>query len=117
MFFLRSRTRFRPEISWAPTNGTPGWEFEFKQRLDGGILESLGRLFKGQLKNSLHHLFNYLKDRQCIVTLEEISHDYLDIHSPEVLDMITSGSSEWKEMVPEGVATAIVERKLFGFSG
>ena len=58
--------------------------------LDGGILESLGRLFNAQLKlliypakdkytgavegmanlklgQSLHHLFNYLSDRRCIV--------------------------------------------------
>lgn len=113
---------------------------QYYAALDGGILESFGRLFKEQLKlliyprknestgkieslddlqleNSLRHLFDYLKGRQCIIALEDISQEFLGIHSPDVLDMITSGSGEWQQMVPESVATAIVERKLFGYSG
>lgn len=108
--------------------------------LDGGILESLGRLFKAQLTlliyplknsvsqkiegleslqldNSLQHLFAYLADRNCIVALDDISHQHLDIHSPEVLEMIENGGDEWTTMVPEGVAAAIREGSLFGYSG
>lgn len=107
--------------------------------LDGGILESLGLLFKEQLtlfiypmKNnanqqiegleslalgdSLHHLFAYLADRSRIVQLEDISHQYLDIHSPDVLKMIANGCEEWTAMVPEGVATVIKNRNLFGYA-
>ena len=113
---------------------------QYYAALDGGILESFGRLFKEQLKlliyprknestgkieglddlqleNSLQHLFDYLKSRQCIIALEDISQEFLGIHSPDVLDMIRNGSGEWQQMVPESVATAIVERKLFGYSG
>ena len=116
------------------------FEEQHYEGLDGGILESFGRLFKEQLtlliyplknrssgeidgldsltlENSLHHLFNYLRDRQCIVPLEDISHRYLDIHSPDVLNMIASGDGEWTKMVPESVAAVIMERKLFGYSG
>ncbi len=115
------------------------FEEQHYEGLDGGILESLGRLFKEQLtlliyplknkssgeiegldslalESSLHHLFDYLRDRQCIVPLEDISHRYLDIHSPDVLNMIASGSGEWTNMVPESVAAAIMERSLFGYS-
>lgn len=112
---------------------------QYYASLDGGILESVGRLFKEQLtlliypiknkvsgeiedldslmlENSLHHLLNYLRDRQCIVPLVDISHQYLDIHSPDVLDMIESGG-KWTKLVPESVAAAIMERNLFGYSG
>lgn len=107
--------------------------------LDGGILESMGLLFKEQLtlfiypmKNnanqqiegleslalgdSLHHLFAYLADRSRIVQLEDISHQYMDIHSPDVLNMIANGCEEWTAMVPEGVAAAIKSRNLFGYA-
>ncbi|NOX69730.1 MAG: TonB-dependent receptor [Gammaproteobacteria bacterium] len=105
--------------------------------LDGGILESLGRLFTDQLKlliypmknagsaeihgldslsleKSLHYLMDYLRHRQCIVPLEDISDRYLDIHSPDVLDLIKNGG-EWGSMVPESVSAVIVRRKLFGY--
>lgn len=116
------------------------FEEKYYTGLDGGILESMGRLFKEQLtlfiypvKNdanqkieglgslalgdSLQHLFAYLAERLRIVELEDISHQYLDIHSPDVLKLIANGGQEWIEMVPEGVAAAIKERHLFGFSG
>ncbi len=106
--------------------------------LDGGILESLGRLFKDSLKlfiypqrlpgsdqldtlsdmalaDGLQHLFAYLKDRGSIVELADIQHEYLDIHSPKVLEMIGSGQDEWQSMVPDCVARTIVSRKLFGY--
>ena len=107
--------------------------------LDGGLLESFGRLFKEQLalliyplKNdrtgtienledielddSLQHLFTYLRERQCIVPLEESSQEHLDIHSPEVLRLIATGRSDWMEMVPACVAAKIVEKSLFGYT-
>lgn len=112
----------------------------YYEHLDGGILESLGRLFKEQLglyiypqkdkengtletledlslPAGLQHLFDYLKARGSITALEDISQEYLDIHSPEVLAMINSGSGEWQQLVPACVADAIVERNLFGYSG
>lgn len=110
------------------------------EHLQGGVLESLGRLFKNQIKlfiypqkdrrtgaiqglreltlaDDLRHLLEYLLARNFVVPLEGVSPKYLDIHSPVVLDMIGSGSGEWKKLVPECVANAIVERKLFGYTG
>ncbi len=112
----------------------------YYDHLDGGILESLGRLFKHQIRlfvypqkdpesgavlgmddmqldAELGHLFEFLKARQCIVALDDVSSQYLDIHSPEVLEMIVSGSGAWKKLVPDCVANAIVERNLFGYAG
>ncbi len=106
--------------------------------LAGGILEGLGQLFKDQitlfvypLKNkvsgeienlgdlvlpeSLHHLFHYLRDRNGIVPLEDFTEQYLDIYSPDVIAMISSGG-DWKTMVPDCVANEIMQRNLFGYS-
>jgi hypothetical protein len=112
----------------------------FYKQLDGGILESLGRLFKDQVSlyiypqknratgaletldnvsfdDDLNHLFDYLRVRGSLLALTDITHEYLDIHSPDVLKMINSGSGEWRHLVPPCVASAIVERNLFGYSG
>ena len=108
-------------------------------RLDGGILEGFGRLFKNNLKlfvypymeprtrelvtidkldvpASLRQLYGYLIDRRCIVQLTDINHAYLNIHSHEVLGKIGRDSNEWEAMVPPKVAAAIKERRLFGYS-
>ncbi len=111
---------------------------QYYEGLAGGILESLGQLFKDQisifvyplkntvtgkiecledlrLPNSLHHLFHYIRKRNGIFPLEDVVHQYLDIHSPDVIDRISNGG-DWKDMVPESVAAAIMQRKLFGYS-
>jgi len=106
--------------------------------LDGGILESFGRLFKNNLKlfvypymeprtkklmtldtlempPALRQLYGYLIERRCIVQLTDINHAYLDIHSHEVLRKIGSDNGEWEAMVPPEVAAAIKARGLFGY--
>ncbi|MCB1693916.1 MAG: hypothetical protein KDI19_14200 [Pseudomonadales bacterium] len=107
--------------------------------LDGGILESFGRLFKNNLKlyvypflepvtrelitvdklsidPSLRQLYGYLIERRCIIQLTDINHSYLDIYSPDVLSRIGSHSPDWEEMVPANVAEAIKARGLFGYA-
>jgi hypothetical protein len=107
-------------------------------RLDGGILESFGRLFKNNLKlfvypyvdqqtkqlvtldnieidPSVRQLYEYLVDQRCIVQLRDIDEKLLHIHSPEVLQQIGRRGSGWEQMVPPGVAQAIKSRKLFGY--
>jgi hypothetical protein len=106
--------------------------------LDGGILESFGRLFKNGLKlfiypyldprtrelvtidnlavpETLRQLYGHLIDRRCIVQLTDINHEYLKIHSHEVLGKISGRNAEWESMVPPKVAAAIRDRKLFGY--
>lgn len=112
---------------------------KYYENLEGGILEGFGRLFRNQLQllvyprksaasgeieglasvdldESLQHLFDYLRDRGCIVPLENVAVDHLDIHSPDVLDLIARGSDEWVQMVPDGVAEKIRKQRLFGYS-
>jgi hypothetical protein len=108
-------------------------------RLDGGILEGFGRLFKNNLKlfvypyvdppskdlvtidkldvpAALRQLYGYLVERRCIVQLTDINHAYLEIHSPDVLSKIGRDSAEWETMVPPKVAAAIKARRLFGYA-
>lgn len=115
------------------------FEEKYYKDLDGGILEGFGRIFKHQiqlliypLKNrnsgklegldslkldmSLQQLLNYLVGRQCIVPLEGVAEQHLDIRSPDVLRMIESGDEEWISMVPPSVASIIKDRRLFGYS-
>jgi hypothetical protein len=106
--------------------------------LEGGILEALGRMFKGGLKlyvypmideatgkiisatqvevaPNLRSLFDYLIDNQYI---EEISHyhpDYLRIYPPDALAKLQSGDSGWERMVPPEVVKIIKERNFFGY--
>ncbi len=115
------------------------FEEHFYTELDGGILESFGRLFKNNVKlyiypfknpesNTLmttenlevpekqHHLYHYLLERGCISPLQNFNESYLDIFSPNVLKMIADGNASWEEFVPDIVAKKIKTQKLFGYS-
>src|SRR3954467_1594284 len=106
--------------------------------LEGGILEALGRMFKGDLKlfvyptideasgkivtatelqvaANLRSLYQYLIDNRFI---EEIAHfhpEYLRIHPPEALAKLQSGDAGWEQMVPPEVVRIIKEREFFGY--
>ncbi len=109
---------------------------KYYQNLPGGILESFGRLFRYQLRlyvspgidddsgnlitaesfrpqAHLTHLYEYLYDNQYICALNTVNQEYLCIHSPEVLEEIRSGQSEWESKVPEQVRQVIQQRHLF----
>jgi hypothetical protein len=114
------------------------FEEKYYTDLDGGILESFGRLFKNDLKfyiypwldpatgtvitagnlrvaPNLSHLYAYLYENQFIHGLREIHEEYLPIRSKDVLDRIHAGDSSWERMVPDRVAKLIRERRLFGW--
>ena len=106
--------------------------------LEGGILEALGRMFKGELKlyvypmvdegtgkivtakqlevaPNLRSLFQYLIDNQFI---EEIAHyhdEYLRIYPADALTKLQRGDSGWERMVPPEVVQIIKEREFFGY--
>jgi len=113
---------------------------KYYTHLDGGILESFGRLFKhsvrlyayprkdpatGQLITAdnldvaphLAHLYAYLTQNQFIRPLRNIHEDCLPVTSAEVRARIMAGDASWVGMVPEQVARIIKERQLFGYGG
>nr|MBA3768883.1 TonB-dependent receptor [Acidobacteriota bacterium] len=106
--------------------------------LDGGILESFGRLFKnnmtlyvypfkdretGQLTTverlkvppHLSNLFEHLRENNYIRSIDYYNKDFLPIFSRDVLAKIGPNDQSWEAMVPPEVARVIKERKFFGY--
>ena len=113
------------------------FEERFYEDLDGGILESFGRLFKNGLKiyvyplrdpvtgdlttvenltvaPRLMTLYRFLVDQGSIEPLDCYREDVLHIFSRDVLRLIREGDAAWEKMVPDRVAALIRERGLFG---
>jgi hypothetical protein len=122
--------------------GVPSFIEIFNERyyanLEGGILEALGRMFKGGLKlyvypmvdnmtgkivtatqvevaPNLRSLFQYLIDNQYVQQITDFHPDYLRIHPPDVLAKLRSGDSRWEQMVPPEVVHIIKKREFFGY--
>ena len=114
------------------------FEEKYYTDLEGGILESFGRLFKNDLKiyayplrdaksgalitagnlrvaPNLRHLYAYLIENRLIESLRDFDERCLPIFSRDVLSKIRSGDPVWETMVPPTVAQMIKERKLFNY--
>ena len=108
-------------------------------KLEGGILESFGRLFKNNLKlyiyplkeagkeelttmsnlrvaNDLRNLFKHLIDRGLIEQLENHDTSCLEVFSRGVLAKIAEGDESWESMVPAEVVEVIKSCGYFGAS-
>jgi hypothetical protein len=108
--------------------------------LEGGILESFGRLFKNELRlyiypfldritgerivvdtlpivSDLRPLYQYLVQRGFIEQLDNCDEECLEIYSRDLLEMIAAGDRTWEDAVPEAVADLIKQRCFFGFKG
>ena len=111
---------------------------KYYTKLEGGILEALGRMFKGGLKlyvypmideatgkilsatqvkvaPNLRSLFRYLIDNQYVQEITDYHPEYLRIHPPEVLAKLQSGDNNWEQMVPPEVVHLIKKRQFFGY--
>lgn len=108
--------------------------------LDGGILESFGRMFKNDLRlyvypwldpksgamitatnlrvaPNLAHLHAYAIENGLIENLRDYDQACLGISSRDVLQKIRAGDKTWENLVPPKVAQIIRERNLFGCKG
>ena len=106
--------------------------------LEGGILESFGRMFKNDLKlyvyplqdqktgalitaanlrvaPNLWNLYAYLYENRFIEALKDVDEKCLPIFSRSVLSMLKSGDASWEGMVPPEVAQIIKQRNLLGY--
>src|SRR2546422_7789079 len=111
---------------------------KYYTNLEGGILEALGRMFKGGLKlyvypmiddasgqimtatqvkvaPNLRSLFQYLIDNQYVHEISKYHPEYLRIYPPDALAKLQSGDSRWERMVPPEVIRIIKEREFFGY--
>ena len=129
--------RFAADVMGVPTLREI-FEEKYYTDLEGGILESFGRLFKNDLKlyvyplreaktgalitagnlrvaPNLRHLYAYLIENRLIESLRDFDERCLPIFSRDVLASIRSGDAAWEAMVPPAVAEIIKERKLFNY--
>jgi hypothetical protein len=104
--------------------------------LPGGVLESVGRLFKRSVKMYVyptrdpvsgriqtlddavtpapwHHLRNLLREIGRIEPIRAFDESLLSIRTPEVLAQIKSGDTSWETKVPPAVAAMIKAKGLF----
>lgn len=116
------------------------FEEKYYTDLEGGILESFGRLFQNDLKlyvyplkdpktgaiitaanlrvaPNLRHLYTYLLENRFIEPLRDINQSNMAILSRDVLARIRAGDQTWENLVPLQVAQMIKERKVFGYPG
>ena len=106
--------------------------------LDGGILEGLGRLFKGpvklfvhptvdpetgqlltadkvEVKRQLSHLYAYVFENGCVEPIREFDYRQLHVTPADVLRKIQQGEPGWQDLVPPQAAALIARKKLFGY--
>ncbi|MGC8742642.1 MAG: TonB-dependent receptor [Verrucomicrobiia bacterium] len=114
------------------------FEEQYYTDLDGGILESFGRMFRNDLRlyvyprldlttgeivtlekfevpTKLKHLYLFLVQNGYIRDVHGYNPACLPIYSRNVLARIKMGDPSWETMVPEQVARIIKERRLFGY--
>jgi hypothetical protein len=106
--------------------------------LPGGVLESVGRLFKRSVKmyvyptrdpvtgeiqsleraplpSPWHHLRALLLEIGRVEPIRGYDESYLSIRTPDVLAQIQNGDAAWEQMVPAAVAEIIKAENLFGW--
>jgi len=109
----------------------------FYTDLPGGLLESLGQLFKNGAKlyvypsldrqtgslvtvenfevaPGLRHLYAHLVENRFIENIRDYNSEYLSVYSGNVLEKIKAGDATWEKHVPPPIACVIKDKKLFG---
>ena len=105
--------------------------------LGGGLMESLGQLFRKGVKlyvypylnretgkvmtldtfqpaPHLSHLYNHLVTNGFITEIKNYNADHLAVSSSWVLEKLQTGDREWEKQVPPPIAELIRGKKLFG---
>ena len=111
----------------------------FYTDLEGGLMESLGQLFKNGAKvyvypsldrktgklitvenmevaPHLRHLYTHLVENRFVENIRNYNPDYLSIYSRDVLEKIKAGDASWEKLVPPPIAQVIKAKRLFGWS-
>jgi hypothetical protein len=135
--YLAGRTQERIGIVMGVPSLLDLFDEDNHTQMQGGILESFGRLFKNDLRlfvypmrdtgsgevitvetmavdDVLQPLFDYLRRRGSFVDLDNYRPEHLSILSRDVLRRIAEGGDNWQAMVPDAVADLIVKRSFFG---
>lgn len=111
---------------------------KFYTTLEGGLMESLGQLFKngarmyvypsleretGKLVTAstldvpphLKHLYAHLVENRFVVDIPKYNPAWLPIYSGDVLSRIQNADASWESMVPSPIVDVIKTKRLFGW--
>jgi len=136
--YLQRYTKSRIGIVLGIPNLKELFDVKYYDALEGGILESFGRLFKNDLKlyvypfldasldqlttardvevpEHLVHLFKHLVESGYIEAIENYHREYLGIFSRAILAKIRDHDHSWEQMVPTEVADCIKTNHFFGY--
>jgi hypothetical protein len=64
----------------------------------------------------MKELYKFFKHNGRLVDMKNFDENSLDIFSRTVLKMIMDGKKGWEDMLPEGIAETIKQKRLFGYS-
>ena len=136
--YLRRYTASRIGMVLGVPTLLPLFDAQHYQDLEGGVLESLGRLFKGpvklyiypwknnrtgelvtadtfQMPVHLRHLYAHLLENHFIEPIREFNELDLAILPRDVLAELQAGRSVWEQLVPPQVVAVIKQRGYFGY--
>jgi hypothetical protein len=136
--YLQRYTKSRIGIVLGIPNLKELFDEKYYELLEGGILESFGRLFKNDLKLFVYpfmdpaypeltttknmdvpehvtHLFKHLVQGGFIEPIEKVHREYMGIFSRAILTKIRNRDQSWEKMVPPEVAAAIKKGYFFGY--
>lgn len=137
--YLQRYTKSRIGIVLGVPNLKELFDEKYYEVLEGGILESFGRLFKNDLKLYVYpfldpaypdlttvqnmdvpehvtHLFKHLVESGYIEQIEKVHREYMGIFSRAILAKIRKHDHTWEQMVPPEVASRIKENHFFGYT-
>jgi len=137
--YLQRYTKSRIGIVLGIPNLKELFDEKYYELLEGGILESFGRLFKNDLKlyvypfmdpaypelTTVHnmdvpehvtHLFKHLMQSGYIEQIDKVHREYLGIFSRAILTKIRAHDHSWEQMVPPEVAARIKQNNFFGYT-
>ncbi len=136
--YLTQFTKNKIAIVMGATSLREIFDPQYYTDLEGGILESFGRLFQSDLRlyiypfrdpannqittvdnlavaPHLQKLYGYLVESGNIRALERYTPDHLAIFSRDALKKIQQGDESWERMVPADVAKVIKEQRFLGY--
>ncbi|MEY2466942.1 MAG: hypothetical protein QOD03_1463 [Verrucomicrobiota bacterium] len=110
---------------------------KFYTDLPGGIMESLGQLFRKGVKlyiypsldrsgklttienlevaPHLKHLYAHIVENRFVEDIRSYNPDFLPVYSGDILNKIQSGDVSWEKFVPKAIVEVIKAKQLFGW--
>ncbi|MBS9462053.1 TonB-dependent receptor [Flagellimonas sp. 389] len=134
--YFNNYTKAKIGLTMGVNNLVDVFDEKYYRDLSGGILEAFGKLFFKDLKVYLYpmkdvntgqvmtsnnvkvhprmkELYKFFKYNGKVMDIIDYDPDIMHIFSRDVLKRIINAEEGWEEMIPEGIADIIKEKRLF----